>query len=98
MRTYAEEKRSGTIELLLTSPLTDFQIVLGKFLGAMGLYRRHARGHAARTSACCSASATPSGSRSRPAISGCFLMGGCFVSVGPVHLEPDHATRSSPAW
>jgi|KBSMisStandDraft_5_1062788.scaffolds.fasta_scaffold35037_2 ABC-2 type transport system permease protein len=38
MRTYAEEKRSGTIELLLTSPLTDLQIVLGKFLGAMALY------------------------------------------------------------
>jgi ABC-2 type transport system permease protein len=38
MRTYAEEKRSGTIELLLTSPLTDFQIVMGKFLGAMTLY------------------------------------------------------------
>ena len=35
---YAEEKRSGTIELLLTSPLTDFQIIMGKFLGAMGLY------------------------------------------------------------
>jgi ABC-2 type transport system permease protein len=38
MRTYSEEKRSGTIELLLTSPLTDFQIVIGKFLGAMALY------------------------------------------------------------
>ena len=38
MRTYAEEKRSGTIELLLTAPLTDFQIIAGKFLGAMGLY------------------------------------------------------------
>ena len=38
MRTYSEEKRSGTIELLLTSPLTDWQIILGKFLGAMGLY------------------------------------------------------------
>lgn len=38
MRTYAEEKRSGTIELLLTSPLSDMQIILGKFLGAMGLY------------------------------------------------------------
>src|SRR5918999_4872561 len=38
MRTYAEEKRSGTIELLLTSPLTDFQIIMGKFLGAMTLY------------------------------------------------------------
>jgi ABC-2 type transport system permease protein len=38
MRTYAEEKRSGTIELLLTSPITDFQIIIGKFLGAMALY------------------------------------------------------------
>ena len=38
MRTYSEEKRSGTIELLLTSPLTDLQIIVGKFLGAMGLY------------------------------------------------------------
>lgn len=38
MRTYAEEKRSGTIELLLTSPLTDFQIILGKFLGAVALW------------------------------------------------------------
>jgi ABC-2 type transport system permease protein len=38
MRTYAEEKRSGTIELLLTSPLTDFEIIMGKFLGVVGLY------------------------------------------------------------
>ena len=38
MRTYAEEKRSGTVELLLTSPLTDFEIVLGKFFGAVCLY------------------------------------------------------------
>src|SRR5262249_50301459 len=38
MRTYSEEKRSGTIELLLTSPLTDMQIILGKFFGAMALY------------------------------------------------------------
>jgi ABC-2 type transport system permease protein len=38
MRSYAEERRSGTIELLLTSPLTDLQIVLGKFVGALTLY------------------------------------------------------------
>ena len=38
MRTYAEEKRSGTMELLLTSPVTDFQIIMGKFLGALALW------------------------------------------------------------
>ena len=34
MRSFAEEKRSGTYELLMTSPITVTQIVLGKFLGA----------------------------------------------------------------
>ena len=38
MRSFAEEKRSGTMELLLTSPLTDLQIIMGKFLGALALY------------------------------------------------------------
>jgi len=38
MRAYAEEKRSGTVELLLTSPLTDFEIIMGKFIGALCLY------------------------------------------------------------
>ena len=37
-RSYAEEKRSGTIELLLTSPLRDVEIILGKFLGALALF------------------------------------------------------------
>ena len=37
-RAYSEEKRSGTIELLLTSPLSDLQIIFGKFLGAFTLF------------------------------------------------------------
>lgn len=31
MRSFAEEKKAGTMELLLTKPLTDWQIILGKF-------------------------------------------------------------------
>lgn len=38
MRLFAEEKRQGTIELLATAPLTDLQIVLGKYLAAVGFY------------------------------------------------------------
>ncbi len=34
MRLWAEERRSGTIELLMTLPVTPFQAVLGKFLAA----------------------------------------------------------------
>lgn len=37
MGAFAEEKRSGTLELLMTMPLSDFQIVMGKFLAAVGL-------------------------------------------------------------
>ncbi len=33
MRAFAEERRGGTLELLLTKPLTDWQLVVGKFLG-----------------------------------------------------------------
>jgi ABC-2 type transport system permease protein len=81
MRTYAEEKRSGTIELLLTSPVTDFQIVLGKFLGAMALY-------------CAMLAITlihfgllfiygsPEWRPLASAFLGLLLFGGCFISLG----------------
>jgi ABC-2 type transport system permease protein len=35
MRLLAEEQRTGTLELLMTSPLFDWQLVLGKWMGAM---------------------------------------------------------------
>ncbi|MBU0495663.1 MAG: ABC transporter permease [Chloroflexi bacterium] len=38
MRLLAEEQRSGTIELLMTAPLRDWQVVVGKYLAALILY------------------------------------------------------------
>ena len=38
MKSLAEEQRMGTIELLLTSPVHDWQVVLGKFLGSFILF------------------------------------------------------------
>ncbi|HEX8218503.1 MAG TPA: ABC transporter permease [Chloroflexia bacterium] len=38
MRLLAEESRTGTLELLLTAPVKDWSVVVGKFLGALGLY------------------------------------------------------------
>lgn len=35
MRQFAEENRAGTIELLMTKPVTDWQVVLGKFLSTL---------------------------------------------------------------
>mgnify|MGYP003342988950 CR=1 FL=1 len=38
MRTFAEEKASGTLEMLMTSPLSDWQIVLAKYAGCLLFY------------------------------------------------------------
>jgi ABC-2 type transport system permease protein len=34
----AEEKRTGTIELLITMPVTEARVIVGKFVGVLGFY------------------------------------------------------------
>jgi ABC-2 type transport system permease protein len=81
MRTYSEEKRSGTIELLLTSPITDVEIIIGKFLGAMLLY---AAMLAVTTihMAVLFIYGTPEWKPIATGYLGLLLMGGCFLSLG----------------
>lgn len=38
MRLFSEEKKTGTIELLLTYPITDMQVLLGKFFACLTVY------------------------------------------------------------
>ena len=81
MRTYSEEKRSGTIELLLTSPVTDFQIIMGKFLGAMALYAAMLL----VTVVYMGILFVYGNPEWRPVVAGylgLLLMGGCFIAVG----------------
>jgi ABC-2 type transport system permease protein len=81
MRTYAEEKRSGTIELLLTSPITDFQIIMGKFLGALALYAIMLAVSLIHV-AILFKFGTPEWKPIMTAYLGLLLMGGCFISLG----------------
>ena len=81
MRTYSEEKRSGTIELLLTSPLTDFQIIMGKFLGAMALYAAMLAVTMVHIGVLF-AFGRPEWIPIATGYLGLLLMGGCFISVG----------------
>ncbi|MCC7032499.1 MAG: ABC transporter permease subunit [Acidobacteria bacterium] len=81
MRTYAEEKRSGTIELLLTSPLTDWQIILGKFLGALALYAVML-GVTLVHMAILFAFGNPEWKPIATGYLGLLLMGGSFLSLG----------------
>lgn len=83
MRLFAEERRQGTMELLMTSPITNAQLVLGKFLAAAGLYAvMILTGMLNFASLWHYASAPPEW---QPLLTGglaLLLMGSCFLSVG----------------
>ncbi len=85
MRSLAEERREGTFEILLTRPLTDVQIILGKYFASLVLvlfallptlvyyYSVYQLG-------------APAGNVDTGAVIGSyiglFLLGSCFVSIG----------------
>jgi ABC-2 type transport system permease protein len=81
MRTYSEEKRSGTMELLLTAPLTDWQIILGKFLGAMVLFSVMLAITVIHIGVLFFFS-EPEWKPIATGYLGMLLMGGCFISLG----------------
>jgi ABC-2 type transport system permease protein len=81
MRTYSEEKRSGTIELLLTSPITDLDIIVGKFLGSVALYA----GLLAVTALYIAILFGFGSPAFKPLVAGylgLLLLGSCFLSLG----------------
>ncbi len=81
MRLFAEEKRTGTIELLLTSPVRDWEIILGKWLGAMAMYLC-VIGIAALNVALLFAYGKPDWRPILTGFLGLILQGGCVLAIG----------------
>ena len=81
MRLVAEEKKSGTMELLLTSPIRSTEFILGKYFAAFVLY--------AVMVACTFfyqlilfAHGSPEFGQVFTSYAGLFLLGGAFIAVG----------------
>lgn len=87
MRSFAEEKKSGTMELLLTKPLTDWDIILGKFLACF-LLVLFALLPTIIYYFAIGALGNPAGNIDTPGVIGSYiglaLLGGVFCSVGIV--------------
>jgi len=81
MRLLAEEKKSGTDELLYTSPLSVFQIVLGKYLAALVMLAAML-GLTALLSIFAFAHGNPELAPWLTGYLGLFLMGATFIAIG----------------
>ena len=81
MRLFAEEKRSGTMELLMTSPVRDIEIILGKWLGALLMYLSVV-GISALNILTLFAYGKPDWKPILVAYLGLILQGGCLLAIG----------------
>jgi ABC-2 type transport system permease protein len=83
MRLFAEEKRQGTIELLATSPVSDLQVVVGKFLAAAALYALMILAGLVNVALIWTyATSTPEWKPVLTGALGIFLLGCCFLAMG----------------
>ncbi|MDP7636289.1 MAG: ABC transporter permease [Phycisphaerae bacterium] len=81
MRLVSEEFRSGTIETLMTAPVTETQVILGKFLGVMGFYLALLAGTGFFL-VLIAVYGQPDGGVAVMGYLGMVLLGAAFVSVG----------------
>ena len=83
MRLFAEEKRQGTMELLATVPVTDLQIVMGKYLAAIALYALMiASGLLNFTVLWMYSTPSPEWKPVLTGALGLLLLGSCYISLG----------------
>jgi ABC-2 type transport system permease protein len=82
MRLFAEERRSGTIELLLSYPVRDGAVLVGKYLGALTLYALMLAGTLLYPALLLVFRAQPEWGSLATGYLGLLLMGAMFLAVG----------------
>ena len=96
MRLFAEEKRTGTIELLATSPIRDWEMVIGKWLAAVILYAVLLL-FTAVNFAFLFRYGNPDWKPLAIGYLGLLLQAGGLLAHRNIHLHADQGIRSSPA-
>src|ERR1035437_2737677 len=81
MRLFAEEKRTGTFELLATSPVRDIEVIVGKWLAAVALYAAML-GISIVSMATLFAYGKPDWRPMVVGYVGLLLQGGCLLAIG----------------
>ena len=82
MKLLAEEQRMGTLELLLTSPVHDWQVVVGKFLGSLILFAVMLLAPTLLYVVMLTAFGKPDYGPIFSSYLGVLLLGGAFLSIG----------------